>query len=107
MIVDAAGLDDCLAPLMEVAFDKSPAVREQLYVLARDWLTKLTDRYMFGYKVLPFLLAGMTDELPKLVQLSESFMDEAGELYEKEWESRIKDEMDFSDGWDHLPSISY
>lgn len=102
IIVDAAGLDDCLEPLREIAFDKSPAVREQLYILSRNWLMKLVDRYTYGFKILPLLLSGITDMLPKLSQLSETFMDEIGALYEVEWESRIKDEMDYTDGWDHL-----
>jgi dynein assembly factor 5 len=105
MIVDATGLDDCITPLQELSFDKSPAVREQLYILSRDWMCKLMDRYTFGYKILPLLMAGLTDSLPKLSALTESFMDEIGALYEIEWESRIKDEMDYSDGYDKLPSI--
>ena len=64
----------------------------------------ITDRYTFAYKILPLVLAGEADEIPKLSQKCIQDMDRLGELYEQEWESRIKDEMDYSDGWNHLPS---
>ncbi|KAI8904408.1 armadillo-type protein [Gorgonomyces haynaldii] len=102
ILVDADGLDDILQPLKELTFDKSPAVREAVYTLARDWMTKLIDRYTYGYKILPLLLAGLTDDMPKLKQTSIGFMDQVGQLYEQEWEDRIKDEMDYTDGWNHL-----
>ncbi|KAH9252705.1 hypothetical protein BASA81_009399 [Batrachochytrium salamandrivorans] len=87
-----------------LAMDKAALVRETLYRTARKWMMQLTDRYTYGYKILPLLLCGMTDEMPKLRELSFGFMDEIGALYEKEWESRIKDEMDYTDGWSHLPN---
>lgn len=105
MIVDATGLDESLVALRELVFDKSPSVRESLYVLAGKWLVKLIDRYTFGDKVLPLLLAGESDELPKLRTLCRELIDQSGALYEQEWESRIKDEIDYSDGWNCLPGI--
>ncbi|KAI8927803.1 armadillo-type protein [Entophlyctis helioformis] len=104
IIVDAAGLDASLDVLRAVAFDKAHAVREMLYRVARLWLVELTDRYTYGYKILPLMFAGLTDEMPKLREMCSKYMDEIGSLYEVEWESRIKDEIDYSDGWNHLPN---
>ncbi|KAH6565449.1 hypothetical protein BASA60_009949 [Batrachochytrium salamandrivorans] len=104
ILVDAKGLDASLDTLHAISMDKAALVRETLYRTARKWMMQLTDRYTYGYKILPLLLCGMTDEMPKLRELSFGFMDEIGALYEKEWESRIKDEMDYTDGWSHLPN---
>ncbi|KAL2914850.1 hypothetical protein HK105_205592 [Polyrhizophydium stewartii] len=104
ILVDAAGLDASLDTLRAVSMDKAAAVRETLYRTAYKWLMELIDRYTYGYKILPLLLSGMTDEMPKLRELSYALMDQVGALYEREWESRIKDEMDYSDGWNHLPN---
>lgn len=105
MIVDATGIDDSLAPLTDLTFDKAPAVREGLYKLACEWLTLLMDRYTFGYKILPLLIAGLSEEIPKLVEQTQVHLDQVGALYEVEWESRVKNEMDYSDGMDRvLPS---
>jgi dynein assembly factor 5 len=105
MVIDASGIDDALPVLNSLVFDKSPKVREALYQLANQWLTRLLDRYTYGHKVLPLLLAGLSDPIDQLSSGCDSLMNCVGELYESEWESRIKDEMDFSDGWDYLPSI--
>ncbi|OAJ35882.1 hypothetical protein BDEG_20113 [Batrachochytrium dendrobatidis JEL423] len=103
ILVDAKGLDDCLDTLRSMSMDKAPLVRETLYTIAHKWMLELIDRYTYGYKILPLLLCGMTDDMPKLRAMSVKFMDEIGALYETEWESRIKDEMDYTDGWSHLP----
>jgi dynein assembly factor 5 len=97
MIVDASAMDDAIEPLRLLTRDKTPSVREQLYVLSRDWLTLLMDRHVYGHKILPFLYAGATDELPKLAALSKTYLDEAGVQYEKDNHDKIKDEMDYSD----------
>ncbi|XJO70408.1 hypothetical protein BDV3_000086 [Batrachochytrium dendrobatidis] len=104
ILVDAKGLDDCLDTLRSMSMDKAPLVRETLYTIAHKWMLELIDRYTYGYKILPLLLCGMTDDMPKLRAMSVKFMDEIGALYETEWESRIKDEMDYTDGWSHLPN---
>eukprot|EP00842_Homolaphlyctis_polyrhiza_P006434 jgi/Hompol1/6792/HPOL_002333-RA len=102
ILVEASGLDAAIDALRPLAYDKAAIVRETLYKTAKRWLMELMDRYTYGYKVLPLLLCGMVDEMPKLCQMSTEFVDEVGALYEREWESRIKDEMDYSDGWNHL-----
>ncbi|KAJ3166316.1 HEAT repeat-containing protein 2 [Geranomyces variabilis] len=96
MIVDASALDDVLEPLRQLALDKSQSVRESLYSTAGDWLLKLPDRWSLGYKVLPLLLAGFSDDIPKAVTLSADYMDRVGKLYEEEWNDRVKDEMDYT-----------
>ncbi|KAJ3156098.1 HEAT repeat-containing protein 2 [Geranomyces michiganensis] len=96
MSVDASALDDVLEPLRQLALDKSQSVRESLYSTAGDWLLKLPDRWSLGYKILPLLLAGLSDDIPKAVTLSADYMDRIGKLYEDEWNDRVKDEMDYT-----------
>ncbi|KAI9203339.1 armadillo-type protein [Polychytrium aggregatum] len=96
ILVDFSGFDDLADLLQSLTLDKTSAVREQLYVTSAAWLTKTPDRYSIGYKILPLLLAGLCDEVPKLVELSRSLFDQVGALYEAEWEDRLKDELDYT-----------
>ena len=98
MIVDASAIDDSIEPLRALTRDKTPAVRERLYTLAKEWLTELMDRHVYGVKIVPFLYAGVSDELPKLSALCIDYLDQVGAQYEKEHNDRIKDELDYSDG---------
>ena len=98
ILVDATGLDDSVEALRTLTYDKASIVRQTVYAVARRWLMELIDRYSYGHKVLPLLLAGMTDDMPDLRQAAFTAMEDVGALYEKEWESRVKDESDYSDG---------
>ncbi|TPX57998.1 hypothetical protein SpCBS45565_g08096 [Spizellomyces sp. 'palustris'] len=95
IMVDASGLDDVLDTLRQITLDKSQSVRESIYVTAAEWMLNLPDRWSVGYKILPLLLAGMTDELPKLAEVCRNYMDDIGKLYETDWEDRVKDELDY------------
>lgn len=99
MIVNIEGLDAALTHLWPLTLDNTGNVREKLYSVAGEWLLELPDRYSVGYKVLPLLLAGLQDDMPSLREKSRFYIAEAGKLYEVEWESRVKDEMDYTDGW--------
>ncbi|KAJ3414190.1 HEAT repeat-containing protein 2 [Chytridiales sp. JEL 0842] len=98
ILTDASGLDDLADILKNLTMDKTSAVREALYTTTAIWLTKLIDRYSLGHKVMPCLLAGLTDELPKLREQCVKYLDDIGALYEIEWESRLKDEIDYTTG---------
>jgi dynein assembly factor 5 len=98
MIVNLDGLDDALTHLWALTLDSTGSVREKLYTVAGEWLLELPDRYSIGYKILPLLLAGLQDDMPSLRDKTRFYINEAGKLYEKEWESRVKDEMDYTDG---------
>jgi dynein assembly factor 5 len=100
MIVNLDGLDAALTHLWMLTLDTTGNVREKLYTVAGEWLLELPDRYSIGYKILPLLLAGLQDDMPSLREKSKFYINEAGKLYEKEWESRVKDEMDYTDGRD-------
>ncbi|KAI8825196.1 armadillo-type protein [Fimicolochytrium jonesii] len=95
LLVDASALDDILDPLKQLTLDKSQSVRECLYKTAGEWLLRLPDRWSIGYKILPLLLAGMTDDVGNSATLCRTYMDEIGALYEREWEDRLKDELDY------------
>ena len=105
--MELSGLDDLLETLWALSQDKTGTVREALYTATGEWLLKLPDRYSIGYKILPLLLSGINDEMPKIAQKSLEYMNEAGRLYEVEWESRVKDEMDYTDGLDTASGIIY
>jgi dynein assembly factor 5 len=48
LIVDASEIEDCIQALVPIMNDKSAAVREKLYILALELLTKLMDRHSIG-----------------------------------------------------------
>ncbi|KAJ3331441.1 HEAT repeat-containing protein 2 [Blyttiomyces sp. JEL0837] len=98
LLVDASGLDDVSDVLRALSMDRNSAVREALYATVAALLMRLVDRYSLGYKVLPFMLAGLTDELPNLRDFCRGKLEEIGALYEKEWEDRLKDELDYTMG---------
>jgi dynein assembly factor 5 len=100
MIVNLEGLDAAVTQLWSLTLDNTGNVRERLYTVVGQWLLELPDRYSIGYKILPLLLAGLQDDMPSLREKSRFYLNEAGKLYEVEWESRVKDELDYSDGRD-------
>jgi hypothetical protein len=59
---------------------------------------RLMDRYSLGYKVLPTLYSGLTDEIPSIRNTVKGYFEELGVLYEKEWEDRLKTEIDYTLG---------
>ncbi|KAJ3207731.1 HEAT repeat-containing protein 2 [Dinochytrium kinnereticum] len=99
-LTDAAGLEEAtvMDTIRQLTLDKTPAVREVLYEVAYNWLSGLTDRYSLGYKILPILFSGITDEVTKLRARCEEYLEKLGMLYEREWESRVKDELDLTIG---------
>jgi len=96
VIADASGLNDIINTLRNLTLDKTGSVREALYKTVSEWLLKLRDRYSYGDKLLPLLFAGFVDEVPKYQELCRSYMDEIGALYEYDWESRLKDQLDYT-----------
>ena len=54
---------------------------------------QLIDRHIYGFKILPLLYAGLTDEIVDLQSTCQGFMELVGELYEKENIQKIKDEL--------------
>ncbi|KAI9366152.1 armadillo-type protein [Zopfochytrium polystomum] len=87
-----------ISNLRSLTLDKAPAVREQLYSTLTTWLLQLPDRYSLGYKILPFIFSGLSDEVEKLATACWVHLDNIGKLYEEEWESRVKDELDLTTG---------
>ncbi|KAJ3256957.1 HEAT repeat-containing protein 2 [Boothiomyces macroporosus] len=98
VVIDYSALDDCVNVLLDLVRDKASQVRQEVYLLAKEWLTRLIDRHIYRHKMLPLLYAGYTDEMPKLVEYAKEMMEQVGIHYEKENEKEIKDELDYSDG---------
>ncbi|KAI8609434.1 hypothetical protein BC830DRAFT_1150493 [Chytriomyces sp. MP71] len=66
--------------------------------MAAAWLLRLMDRYSLGYKVLPYLLAGLVDDASPARLACHARLDEIGALYEVEWADRVKADLDYSVG---------
>ncbi|RKO91223.1 armadillo-type protein [Blyttiomyces helicus] len=98
ILTEATALPSLHATLRTLSLDKTQSVRETLYATAATWLLTLIDRYSFGHAILPLLLGGLTDELEPLRAKCRAWIDEVGRLYEKEWEDRVKDELDYIQG---------
>jgi dynein assembly factor 5, axonemal len=100
LLVDASEIDDCSKSLYSMLQDKSSLVREQLFTTTMDLLTKLIDRHVYGYKLLPILYGGLSDDMQKLSLLCKDYLDQVGSQFEKENAARVKDELDYTDGID-------
>ncbi|ORY24853.1 ARM repeat-containing protein [Rhizoclosmatium globosum] len=98
-LVEAQALDEVKELLRALTLDKTPSVRESLYLhLALSILLKHPDRWSLGHKVYWILLAGTVDEDPSVRKKCISALDQVGALYEVEWEDRVKNEIDVDVG---------
>jgi dynein assembly factor 5 len=94
--VDASSIDKVVVPFRALLHDRTPSVREHVYAACGRWLSNLMDRYSLGYKLLPFLLCGLHDEVAEYRDLCQQCLDSVGRQYEFDFEDRVKDEVDFS-----------
>jgi dynein assembly factor 5 len=101
LIVEASALEEAAEAIYPLILDRSHSVREKLYDISWELLSKLIDRHIYGYKFLPILYAGSVDEMPKLSQKALQLLDKIGEQYEQENTGKIKDELDYTDGRDY------
>ncbi|KAK3735234.1 hypothetical protein QZH41_008428, partial [Actinostola sp. cb2023] len=92
---DGKNVDDVTSHLAQRTFDSSPAVRAMVTNVVGGWLLDLRDRYSYFHKLLPYLLTGLSDEMPDIQKTSREFMDQVGELYAKENEEELKDKINF------------
>lgn len=82
--------------LKRVVYDKSGAARESFYITLADWMLTLRDRYGFAPKLLPLFLTGFHDDLTAIRDKCRQWMEEMGQMYERDYAEQLKDEMDFS-----------
>ncbi|KAK9692650.1 hypothetical protein K7432_014239 [Basidiobolus ranarum] len=78
--LDIAGLDLVLDHLHKLIFDKSASVREVLYTVVKEWIYQRSgDKSSF--KILPILLAGISDEVMNLQSLCRQYLCDLGQAY--------------------------
>eukprot|EP00111_Clytia_hemisphaerica_P003015 TCONS_00008591-protein len=105
-------VDEVFTHLAQRTFDHSGVVRLAVVNVVGRWLLELRDRYSFFSKLLPLLLSGFSDELPDIVNKSQTWFKQAGALYEEENEKDFKEKKEyltqkhFEDALDHeRPSL--
>jgi dynein assembly factor 5 len=98
VLVEASILEEdaCIDILRRLVYDKANAVREGLYVSLGEWLLNLRDRYGFAPKLLPLFLSGLSDEMPKIQEITKCYLERLGKMYEYDYEDRVKDEVDYT-----------
>ncbi|XP_031556171.1 dynein assembly factor 5, axonemal-like [Actinia tenebrosa] len=94
---DGKNVDDVTSHLAQRTFDSSPTVRAMVTSVVGDWLLNLRDRYSYFHKLLPYLLTGLSDEMPDIRNKSRELMDQVGDLYAKENEEELKDKINFDE----------
>jgi dynein assembly factor 5 len=78
-------MNDILIPaLTKVIFDRTPSVRKQFVLLVATWFKEITIIKQFQTTLLPFLLAGMTDESPEVQQITHIKLEELSSKWEQE-----------------------
>ncbi|EDO43349.1 predicted protein [Nematostella vectensis] len=92
---DGKNVDDVMSHLAQRTFDSSPTVRAMVTKVVGAWLLELRDRYSYFHKLLPYVLTGLSDEMPDIRNQSRHIMDQVGELYAKENEEELKDKLNF------------
>ncbi|KAI9139692.1 armadillo-type protein [Paraphysoderma sedebokerense] len=94
---DCSAFTDTYPAIKKLLLDKSNQVRQTLYTMATDLLVNLIDRHVYGFQLVPILLAGMSDEITELRDLSKNGIVQAGERYVLDNEKNVKDEQDWQE----------
>ncbi|KAJ1498559.1 HEAT repeat-containing protein 2 [Coelomomyces lativittatus] len=100
--VDTSSFKETWPSIKKLLLDDQSLVRYQIYTLARDWQLRLIDRYSYAMYMLFFLLHGLREEIDDLRFVCESALPMISELYEKDWESRLKDQLNYNPNKDKL-----
>ena len=77
--------------------DKSPLVREAFLYMLVDWMTRLFDRWDHEMRFLPYLLNGLTDDVPKMRQVAFEAMERLGATHEDEKDNNERDKQELRD----------
>ncbi|XP_013406264.1 dynein assembly factor 5, axonemal [Lingula anatina] len=89
-------VEDVVSHFAQRMFDQSPQVRKAVTLVVGNWCLHLLDRYSFFPKLIPLLLTSVTDELPEIREMADSFWHDTGLKYYKENEEELKDKEDFA-----------
>ena len=77
--------------------DKSPQVREAFLHMLVDWMTRLADRWDHEMRFLPYLLNGLTDDVPKMREVAFEAMERLGATHESEKDNNERDKQELRD----------
>ena len=77
--------------------DKSPQVREAFLHMLVDWMTRLTDRWDHEMRLLPYLINGLTDDVPKMREVAFEAMERLGATHESEKDNNERDKQELRD----------
>lgn len=77
--------------------DKSPQVREAFLHMLVDWMTRLTDRWDHEMRLLPYLINGLTDDVPKMRDVAFEAMERLGATHESEKDNNERDKQELRD----------
>lgn len=89
--------DSVLLSLTQKTVDANASVREMTLNVTTLWLLKLRERYGYAPKLLHIIICAILDENAQISALALLSLNRLGEMAEKDWEDRLKDEMDYRD----------
>ncbi|KAI9216536.1 armadillo-type protein [Blastocladiella britannica] len=94
-MTDATSLRTHWPAVQRLTLDSVAAVRRQLYTVVANLALRLPDRYSFGDLFVRVILNGLADDVDDLQSKCMTTAREISALYEKEWEDRVKDALDY------------
>eukprot|EP00281_Chroomonas_sp_CCMP1168_P023161 CAMPEP_0206235724 /NCGR_PEP_ID=MMETSP0047_2-20121206/13312_1 /ASSEMBLY_ACC=CAM_ASM_000192 /TAXON_ID=195065 /ORGANISM="Chroomonas mesostigmatica_cf, Strain CCMP1168" /LENGTH=582 /DNA_ID=CAMNT_0053659967 /DNA_START=18 /DNA_END=1763 /DNA_ORIENTATION=- len=83
--------------LAVLAGDKSPAVRGAFLRMMAEWMGRLFDRWDHESRLIPYLLNGLTDEVPAIRAEAHSCMERLGAVHEDEKDNNDRDKQELRD----------
>ncbi|ORZ31976.1 armadillo-type protein [Catenaria anguillulae PL171] len=96
VMTDAGTLREIWPSVQRLTLDSVANVRRQLYTTTTNWALHLPDRYSFGDLFVLVLLSGLADDVAELSGQCRESIAQVSKLYEHEWESRVKDALDYA-----------
>jgi len=85
----------------KLATDASQPVREAFLDAVGSWVTSLAERKDHEERLLPYLLSGLNDDAPGVAERAARWLDQLGELYERDKAEELKDKLTYLDAEAH------
>lgn len=77
----------------KLATDGNPQVREAFLDMVGAWLTRLDERRDHEERLLPYLLSGLNDLVPRLAEKAAEWIEKLGEVFEEDRKDELKDKV--------------
>ncbi|WIA41829.1 hypothetical protein OEZ86_009159 [Tetradesmus obliquus] len=91
----------------KLATDHHPQVRLAFLGMVGSWLLTLRERLDHQPRLLPYLLSGLCDESPAVVQAAVQLLEQLGEQYEQEHENDLADLIRFGGQAQHANEAAF